>query len=165
MLRINPRVSLAQHPLHTSRSGKLPGLEAFFAEHRTPLRRPERYGRFLAACRTHRHGLYALARCGRIHGSSGAFCLAGFTTLRLVLEVLVGEKLLFARRPDELRAAVNAPEDPVLELHRSLPRRTGPVLLTRATPARVAASFDFAYAPAPAWPGVYRRVSDRKSAS
>src|SRR5262249_37559472 len=49
-----------------------------------------------------------------------------------VLEVLVGEELLLARRPDELRRAVHAPEDPVLELHRSLPRRVGSCLLQLA---------------------------------
>src|SRR5262249_13668195 len=46
---------------------------------------------------------------------------------------LVSEELLLSCRPDELRAAVHAPEDPVLELHRSLPRRgrsfTAPALL------------------------------------
>src|SRR5262249_40103587 len=52
-----------------------------------------------------------------------AFRLAPLATLRLVLEVLVGEELLFSSRPDELRAAIHAPEDPVLELHRSPPRR------------------------------------------
>src|SRR5262249_10587619 len=53
----------------------------------------------------------------------GPLRLARLAALRLVLEVLVGEELLLARRPDELRTAVHAPEDPVLELHRSLPRR------------------------------------------
>jgi hypothetical protein len=38
--------------------------------------------------------------------------------------------LLLAGRPDELGPAVDAPEDPVLELHRSLPRGVG------STPAR-----------------------------
>src|SRR5206468_12777998 len=44
-------------------------------------------------------------------------------TLRLVLEVLVGEELLLSSRPDELRSAIHARKNPVLELHRSLPRR------------------------------------------
>jgi hypothetical protein len=48
--------------------------------------------------------------------------LAGLAALRLVLEVLVGEKLLLAGRPDELRAAIHAREDSVLELHGYLAR-------------------------------------------
>src|SRR6202030_2032249 len=59
---------------------------------------------------------------------------------RLVLEVLVGEKLLLPRRPHELRTAVHAPENPVLEFHRSLPRpggltvRVGPHVLPPPSP-------------------------------
>src|SRR6266571_9347846 len=103
--------------------GEFPGLKAFLAEDGTTLRRLERHRRLLAASRAHRDGFHPLAG----HPGSGrtrrTFALAGFAPLGFVLEVLVGEKLLLSRRPDELRGAVHAPEDPVLELHRSLPRR------------------------------------------
>src|SRR5258706_519786 len=48
---------------------------------------------------------------------AGPFRLAPLAPLRLVLEVLVCEKLLLASRPDELRAAIDAVQYPVLELH------------------------------------------------
>ncbi|HTL27690.1 MAG TPA: hypothetical protein VL282_00650 [Tepidisphaeraceae bacterium] len=112
------------------------GLKAFFAEHRAPLGWLERHRRFLAAVRT---------RCDRFNpfpgtatGAAGrprsAFGLAGFAALWFVLEILVGEELLFSRRPDELRATVYAPEQPVLELHWSLPRRVGLASLLRFSP-------------------------------
>src|SRR6516165_3171597 len=103
--------------------GELPGLEAFLTEDRPTLCRLERHGGFLAARRARRHGLDAFAcRAGR-RRTRRALRLARLAALRLVLEVLVGEELLLTRRPDELCAAIHAPEDPVLELHRSLPRR------------------------------------------
>src|SRR3979490_2468659 len=81
--------------------GELPGLEAFFAEHRAPLGRLEGHRRFLTTgCAT---GL----RFAPVEGhpaagrSSRALALTGFAPLRLVLEVLVGEELLLSRRPDE----------------------------------------------------------------
>src|SRR5438445_5527056 len=103
--------------------GEFPGLEALFAEHGTPLRRLEGHGRFLAASRARRLGFDPLAGDGRAGRAAGPLALAGLAPLRFILEVLVGEELLFSRRPDELRRAIHAPEDSVLELHRSLPRR------------------------------------------
>src|SRR5215831_18401792 len=102
--------------------GKFPGLEAFFAEDGTSLRRLERDRGLLPARGAHGHSLDALARHARPRRPRCAFGLTRLAAFRLVLEVLVGEELLLARRPDELRTAVHAPEDPVLELHRSLPR-------------------------------------------
>src|ERR1043166_960527 len=102
--------------------GEFPGLEAFLAEARTALRRPEGDGRLLAARRAIRNGFHPLASDGASR-TAGPLAFARFAALRLVLEVLVGEELLFPRRPDELRAAVHALKDSVLELHRSLPRR------------------------------------------
>src|SRR5438046_11234 len=64
-----------------------------------------------------------------------------------------------ARRPDYIRSAVLAPEDPVLELHRSLPRRG------RSIPTRAGASSDSASVRALAWPFSCHRVSDRRNAS
>src|SRR5262245_23900059 len=111
--------------LNASGPGELPGLEAFLAEHRAPLRGLEGHRRFLAAVRARGDGLdpFPIAAARPPGRPRSAFGLARFAALRFVLEVLVGEELLFARRPNELRATVHAPEDPVLELHRSLPRR------------------------------------------
>src|SRR6266478_5560248 len=96
--------------LHALCPGELFGLEAF-----------------LAAGRARRDGFHAFpGRCAARRTGS-AFALAGLAPFRFVLEVLVGEKLLLSRRPDELRAAVHAREDPVLELQRS-PPRPGPVV-------------------------------------
>src|SRR5262249_62017573 len=49
--------------------------------------------------------------------------LARLASLRLVLEILVGEEELLAGGPDELCTAINAGERLILELHRSLPSR------------------------------------------
>src|SRR5262249_10329049 len=153
--------------LHASSPGEFPGLEAFLAEHGASLRRPERHRRFLATGRARGHGFDPLAGRSSAGRPGGALAFTGFASLRLVLEVLVGEKLLFARRPDELRAAIHAPEDPVLELHRSLPRRGRTLSLAPAgaIPARAATSSDSVSVQAPVWPGACLRVSDRRSAS
>src|SRR4029077_7621024 len=98
-------------------------LEAFFAENRAPLCWLEGYRCLLAAGRAHGDGFHPFARHSRAGRTCRALALTSFAPLRLVLEVLVGEELLFSRRPDELRGAVHAAEDPVLELHRSPPRR------------------------------------------
>src|SRR5262249_6101475 len=151
--------------LQAASPGELPGLEAFLAEHGTPLRRLEGHRRFLAAVRAGGHGLDPLP-----HGAAGpgrprgAFGFAGLAAFGFVLEVLVGEELLLPRRPYELRATIHAPEDPILELHRSLPRR-GRSVVDPATPARAGASCDYACARAPVSLAVCHRVSDRRSAS
>src|SRR3954454_14986654 len=126
------------------------GLKAFFAEHRAPLCWLERHRRFLAAVRTcgDRFNPFAGTATRAAGRPRSAFGLARFAALRFVLEILVGEELLFSRRPDELRATVYAPEQPVLELHWSLPRRVG---LRVATPTLAGVSYDYACAPAPAW--------------
>src|SRR5262245_14141781 len=109
--------------LDAASPGELPGLEAFLAEHGAPLRWFEGHRCFLPTGRTGGDGLYPFARGSGAGGPGGALALTRLAPLRLVLEVLVGEELLLAGRPDELRTAVHTPEDPVLELHRSLPRR------------------------------------------
>src|SRR5579864_508356 len=130
--------------LHALCSGELLGLEAFLAEHRAPLRWLERHGGLLAASRACRDGFHPFPGRAAARRPGSPLALAGLAPLRFVLEVLVGEKLLLSRRPDELRVAVHAPEDPVLELHRSLPRlgrssRSGLVFaLPRAIPPRSA---------------------------
>ena len=50
-----------------------------------------------------------------------ALGLAALAAFGLVLEVLVGEEVLFARGPHELCPAIHATEQLVLELHRPLP--------------------------------------------
>src|SRR5262249_25784276 len=109
--------------LHAASPGKLAGLKAFLTEDRAPLRRLEGNRRLLTAGRARGDGFHPFPRRSAPHRAAGPLALAGLAPLRLVLEVLVGEELLLSRRPHELRAAVDAPEDPVLELHRSLPRR------------------------------------------
>src|SRR5579884_2100922 len=146
--------------------GKLAGLEAFLAEDGTPLGRLERDGGLLAARGTRGNGFDALASDRRPRRPRRAFRFTRLAALRLVLEVLVGEELLLARRPDELRATVHAPEDPVLELHRSLPRPGSVVVDSGApTPVRAGASCDSACGRAPASPAVYHLASSRRSAS
>src|SRR5262249_36306287 len=95
---------------------------------------------------------------------AGPLAFARFAALRLVLEVLVGEKLLFSRRPDELRAAVHALKDSVLELHRSLPRR-GRSCSARTTRARAGGSCDCVFSPGLVSPGACHLVSNRRNAS
>src|SRR4029077_9397796 len=95
----------------------------------------------LAAGRAHGLGFNPLATRPASGRPGGALGFTGLTPLRLVLEVLVGKKLLLAGRPDELRAAIHAPEDPVLELHRSPPRR-GSVGLA---PARAESSCGYVF--------------------
>src|SRR5207237_7929415 len=92
----------------------------------------ERHGRLLAAGRARGGGFHPLAGDRGARRAARPLRLAGFAPLRFVLEVLVGEKLLLSRRPDELRPAVHAPEDPVLALHPPLPRRVARYLLAGA---------------------------------
>src|SRR5262245_29884888 len=108
--------------LDAARARKLAGLEALLAEDRTALSRLEWHRRLLPTRRARGQGFDPFARDRGTDRAAGPLRFAALAPLRFVLEVLVGEKLLFARRPDELRPAVHAPEDPVLELHRSLPR-------------------------------------------
>src|SRR6185295_9031482 len=157
-------VSKRRGGLDASGPGEFPGLEAFLAEDRTALRRPEGDGRLLAARRAIRNGFHPFASDGASR-TAGPLAFARFAALRLVLEVLVGEQLLFSRRPDELRAAVHALKDSVLELHRSLPRRGRSSYSARTTRARAGASCDCVFSPGPALPGACHQVSNRRNAS
>src|SRR6185295_6832684 len=111
--------------LDAARPGEFPGLEALFAENRTPLRWLEGHRCLLAAGGAHGDGFHPFTGHARAGRTRRALALAAFAPLWLVLEVLVGEELLLSRRPDELRGAIHAAEDPVLELHWSPPRRVG----------------------------------------
>src|SRR5215510_9817109 len=151
--------------LDAASPGEFPGLEAFFAENRTSLCGLEGDRGLLAAGRARRDGFHPLASDGAGR-STGPLSFARLTPLRFVLEVLVGEELLFSRRPDELRAAVHALKDPILELHRSLPRRVGRRHSgSRAIRARAGASCGCAFSPELVSPGAYLPVSSRRNAS
>jgi|SRR5436309_9355104 len=106
--------------LDAASARKFPRLEAFLAENWTPLRRSEGHRGLLSTCRAGGDSLHALATNSPAGRAARPLAFTGLASLRLVLEVLVGEKLLFTGRPDKLCAAVHAPENPVLELHRSL---------------------------------------------
>src|SRR5262245_19926574 len=102
-------------------AGELPLLEALLAEDRPPLRGPEGNGRRRADGRTGGLCLDAVRHRRSRRGAVRAPGLAALAAFRLVLELLVSVKQLFARGPDELGAAVYAPQDLVLELHRPPP--------------------------------------------
>jgi len=73
----------------------------------------EGYGGFASALRT-------IGRRLDLRVTSGApflaLTFAGFAALGLVPEILVGEKLLFARSEYEISAAIDALEYPILKL-------------------------------------------------
>src|SRR4029450_1776023 len=149
--------------LETSSPGEFPGLEAFLTTEGPSLWRPEGHSRLLPAGRACGDSLHTLSNNWPASRTTGPLTFAGLAPLRFVLEVLVGEKLLFSSRPDKLRAAVHAPEDPVLELHRSLPRRGRVVTdLLQLTPELLTITFPRA---PPFFPAACRRASSRTNAS
>ena len=92
---------------------RFPGLEAFPAEYRAPLSRAEGYGGFPSALRTVGGRLDLRVTSG---ATFLALTFAGLAALGLVPEILVGEKLLFARSEYEISAAIDALEYPILKL-------------------------------------------------
>ena len=108
---------------HLGRGGRcLALLEAFATENRTSLGRPEGYGSFLAAGRAVGAGFGALIVAAATVVAGRPYLprplgLARFTAFRLVLELFIVEKKLLARREDEVRAAVHALQNPILEFH------------------------------------------------
>src|SRR5437016_9536286 len=97
-------------------------LEAFATENRASLGRPERYGSFLAAGRAVGTGFGALIVAAATVVAGRPYLprplgLARFAAFRLVLELFIVEKKLLARREDEVRAAVHALQNPILEFH------------------------------------------------
>jgi hypothetical protein len=104
-------------------SREFPLLEALLAEHRPPLGRTERNSRVFPARRASGLCLDAISKWRRARGCAiRPLRLACLAALRLVLELLVSEKQLLARCPDELSSAIYTPQGLVLELHRSPPR-------------------------------------------
>jgi hypothetical protein len=97
------------------RAGRLPlsGLEALPAEYRASLSGPEGYRCLPSALRT---------VCGRLYLSVAArstflaFSLTRLASLRLVSEVLVGEKLLFTGGEYKIRIAIDALKYSILKL-------------------------------------------------
>src|ERR1700751_1437666 len=101
-----PRAKLLER---LSRAHGSPLLEAFPAEHRAPLRWPERYRGFLAALRT--TGLGFGANRGRPASATDrlrTFSLTRLAALRFVFEAFVGEEHLFAGGKNEFGAALRA---------------------------------------------------------
>src|SRR5258708_9324959 len=125
--RAQRRPHFFRPPPVTLRSGGGGGLllrEAFAAQDRAALRGAEWNGGFLAALGTRCTSFHAsVVVCVSIalRGGSGehsyALRLAGFTALGFVLELLVVEKLLFARGKDKLGAAVDAGQYLILKFH------------------------------------------------
>ena len=105
------------------RRRSLPLLEALAAKDRASLRGLEGDCGLLPAPRTRGSGLHLLVIAAALGAvMAGAYLLrtfgfAGFAALGLVLKLLVVEKKLFPGRKYELRSAVNALEDPILEFH------------------------------------------------
>src|SRR5258708_26635486 len=97
-----------------------PLLEAFPAEYRAALRRPERHGGLFPALRTTGLGFRAhrAAIASRVFRALG---FAGLTPLGLVLEALVGEEHLFATGKNKLGATLRALQNLVMEFHASVP--------------------------------------------
>ena len=107
-----------------SRSHRSPRLEAFPAEHRAPLRRPEGNRCFFAALRA--GGLGFRSHLGSSSSASSAFGtlrLACLASLGFVLESFVGEEHLFAGRKNELSATLRALQDLIVVFHEPFPPR------------------------------------------
>src|SRR5260370_5117498 len=92
-----------------------PLLEAFTAEHGTPLRRAERNCCFLPTLRAGRFGFRPLEV--PLARDLGAFGLAVLTPLGLVLEAFVGEKHLSAGGENKLLTAFRTLQDLIVVFH------------------------------------------------
>jgi hypothetical protein len=106
-------------------------LEAFPAEHRASLRRPEGNRCFFAALRA--GGLGFRAHLGGSSSASSAFGtlrLAGLASFGFVFESFVREEHLFAGRKNELSTALRALQDLIVVFHERFPldpfRAVGP---------------------------------------
>jgi len=97
-------------------------LEAFTAEHRTPLRRAERNSCFLPALRAGCFGFRPLEVIGAWARALRALGFAVLAPLGLVFEALIGEKHLFAGGKYKFCTALRALQDLIPVLHVWLPR-------------------------------------------
>ncbi len=96
-------------------------LEAFPAKHRAPLRWSERNRGLFSALRACGLGFCPRLRRPASSASLRSFGLARLTTLRFVLESLVGEEHLFAGRKHKLGTTLRALQDPIVVFHEPLP--------------------------------------------
>jgi len=106
-------------------------LKALPAVDRAALGGLEGHRRFLAALRAGCRGLDARIPLPVHHLTTFGF--AGFTSLRFVLEALIGKEQLFSCRKYEICSAIAALEDPIPVLHGSSPSEQG---LVRTDAAR-----------------------------
>jgi hypothetical protein len=103
--------------LKLGRTHGAPLLEALPAKYRAPLRRPERNGCFLAALRAVR---FRFRSHRAAPAAFGSLRLAGFATLRFVLEAFVGEKHLFAGGEYKLSTTFGTLQHPIVIFHEPL---------------------------------------------
>ncbi len=105
-------------------SHRSPRLEAFPAEHRAPLCRPEWnrccFAALRAGCLGFRSHLGGSSSASSAFGTLRLACLA---SLGFVLESFVGEEHLFAGRKNELSAALRALQDLIVVFHEPFPPR------------------------------------------
>jgi len=115
-------VGAAEQPESSSTGSRSsPLLKALPAKDRPTLRRLKGNGSFLATGGTVGASFHLRTLWRRNWSQRRVpFGFAGFATLGLVLELFVVEEQLFARRKDEVGAAVNTLENLVLEFHGEL---------------------------------------------
>jgi len=123
-----PRAAALVVRLSRGRRGPLL-LEAFPAKYRASLRRLERDRGFLAALGADRPRFYfrIAARRSLRAQHAGPLRLARLTPLGLVLELLIVEEQLLPSSEHEIRAAVHALQNLVLEFHGRAPFSPQPV--------------------------------------
>jgi hypothetical protein len=97
-------------------------LEAFPAEHRAPLRGPERNRRIFPTLRASGLGFRShLGSPGWAAATFGTLGLACLATLRLVFKTFVGKKHLFAGSKNKLSAALRTLQDLIVVFHEPFP--------------------------------------------
>jgi hypothetical protein len=101
--------------LTDARAARFPAQETFPAIHRATLSRFKGDCGFTAALRARGHGFGFGEPATTTPRRTLALGLTAFAALRLILEVLVVEEVLFSRCKDEICSAIDALEDAVLE--------------------------------------------------
>jgi hypothetical protein len=105
-------------------------LKALPAKYRAPLSGFKGNRGFLPTLRTFGSGFDFVVAVIPDGGGSGAqngysFCLAGFATLGLILELLVVKEQLLPGSKNEISAAINTLQNLVLKFHGTLPSALG----------------------------------------
>jgi hypothetical protein len=127
-VRVNTLTPVPEHPTLIRRCRQSGGrygpalLEAFTAEYRAALRRPEWNGGFLAALRAGSPGLdfcvmKVLSRRGWSAEHGDALGLAGLAAFGFVLELFVVEEKLLAGGENKVCTAVDTLQHLVLKFH------------------------------------------------